>query len=73
MAIRIVQLGTPRVRGEGLRVGTVRRHPRGVPKAEFASVAAGDVFWVKRGDRWLIRSEVFVALTCSGGCEAAVP
>ena len=31
--------------------------------------------WVKRGERWLIRSEVFVALTCSGvGCEAsAVP
>ena len=31
--------------------------------------------WVKRGNRWLIRSEVFVALTCSGsGCEAvAVP
>jgi hypothetical protein len=31
--------------------------------------------WVKRGDQWLIRSEVFVALTCtSGGCEsAAVP
>jgi len=28
--------------------------------------------WVKRGDRWLIRSEVFVALTCSGaGCDAA--
>ncbi|MGH9144173.1 MAG: YybH family protein [Vicinamibacterales bacterium] len=28
--------------------------------------------WVRRGDRWLIRSEVFVALTCSGvGCEAA--
>ena len=28
--------------------------------------------WVKRGDRWLIRSEVFVALTCSGaGCQAA--
>ena len=31
--------------------------------------------WVKRGDRWLIRSEVFVALTCSGvGCKSvAVP
>jgi ketosteroid isomerase-like protein len=31
--------------------------------------------WVKRGDRWLIRSEVFVALTCSGvGCESiAIP
>src|SRR4051812_43573810 len=31
--------------------------------------------WVKRGERWLIRSEVFVALTCSGvGCgSSAVP
>lgn len=37
MAIRIVQLGSPRARAEGLRLGTVRRPPRGVPKAEFAS------------------------------------
>ena len=37
MAIRIVQLGTPRAPGEGLRLGTVRRPPRGVPKTEFAS------------------------------------
>ncbi|HOG30114.1 MAG TPA: DUF488 family protein [Vicinamibacterales bacterium] len=37
MAIRVVRLGTPRVPGEGLRLGTVRRPPRGVPKAEFAS------------------------------------
>ena len=36
MPIRIVQLGTPRAKGEGLRIGTVRRPPRGVPKAEFA-------------------------------------
>ncbi len=36
MAIRIVQLGSPRVKGEGLRLGTVRRPPRGVPKSEFA-------------------------------------
>ena len=36
MAIRIVQLGTPRASGEGLRIGTVRRPPRGVPKDEFA-------------------------------------
>lgn len=36
MAIRIVQLGTPRAAGEGLRLGTVRRPPRGVPKADFA-------------------------------------
>ena len=32
MTIRIVRLGTPRAAGEGLRVGTVRRPPRGVPK-----------------------------------------
>ena len=37
MPIRIVQLGSPRAPGEGLRIGTVRRPPRGVPKAEFAS------------------------------------
>jgi uncharacterized protein YeaO (DUF488 family) len=36
MAIRIVRLGTPRVAGEGLRLGTVRRPPRGVKKADFA-------------------------------------
>ena len=37
MAIRVVRLGTPRTSGEGLRLGTVRRPPRGVPKAEVAS------------------------------------
>jgi uncharacterized protein YeaO (DUF488 family) len=36
MAIRIVQLGSPRETDEGLRVGTVRRPPRGVPKSEYA-------------------------------------
>jgi uncharacterized protein YeaO (DUF488 family) len=36
MPIRIVQLGSPRAAGEGLRIGTVRRPPRGVPKGEFA-------------------------------------
>jgi uncharacterized protein YeaO (DUF488 family) len=36
MPIRILQLGTPRAEGEGLRLGTVRRPPRGVPKADFA-------------------------------------
>jgi len=34
--IHIVQLGSPRLSDEGLRLGTVRRPPRGVPKAEFA-------------------------------------
>lgn len=37
MAIRVVRLGSPRAKDEGLRIGTVRRPPRGVPKAEFAS------------------------------------
>ena len=36
MAISVVRLGAPRTKGEGLRIGTVRRPPRGVPKAEFA-------------------------------------
>src|SRR5262245_10567210 len=36
MAIRIVQLGTGRQNGEGLRIGTVRRPPRGVKKTDYA-------------------------------------
>src|SRR5881398_3625731 len=44
MAIRIVRLGTPRAAGEGLRIGTVRRPPRGVPKEEFASRDFYDVW-----------------------------
>ena len=36
MAVRIVRLGSARAAGEGLRIGTVRRPPRGVPKTEFA-------------------------------------
>ena len=37
MSIHVVRLGTPRTPGEGPRLGTVRRPPRGVPKEEFAS------------------------------------
>lgn len=36
MVVRIVRLGSERLDGEGLRIGTVRRPPRGVPKSEFA-------------------------------------
>ena len=36
MSIRVIRLGTPRERGEGLRIGTVRRPPRGVRKADYA-------------------------------------
>lgn len=44
MAIRIVRLGTPRAANEGLRLGTVRRPPRGVPKSEHASRDFYDVW-----------------------------
>jgi len=44
MAIRVVRLGSPRGRGEGLRLGTVRRPPRGVPKSEHASRDFYDVW-----------------------------
>lgn len=44
MAIKIVQLGSPREGGEGLRIGTVRRPPRGVPKSEFSSRDFYDVW-----------------------------
>jgi uncharacterized protein YeaO (DUF488 family) len=37
MSVRVVRLGDERVNGEGIRIGTVRRPPRGVPKSEFAS------------------------------------
>jgi len=36
MAVRVVRLGTPRLSGEGTRLGTVRRPPRGVRKEDFA-------------------------------------
>jgi uncharacterized protein YeaO (DUF488 family) len=45
MTVRIVRLGTPRARGEGLRIGTVRRPPRGVPASRFASDDWYDVWY----------------------------
>jgi uncharacterized protein YeaO (DUF488 family) len=44
MSIRIVRLGSERVAGEGLRIGTVRRPPRGVPKDEYAKRNLYDVW-----------------------------
>jgi uncharacterized protein YeaO (DUF488 family) len=44
MTVRIVRLGTPRVSGEGVRIGTVRRPPRGVPKAQYAAQNWYDVW-----------------------------
>ena len=45
MAIRIVRFGTARQPDEGPRIGTVRRPPRGVPKAQFASQNWYDVWF----------------------------
>ena len=45
MAVRIVRLGSARAAGEGLRIGTVRRPPRGVPKSEFARGNWYDVWY----------------------------
>jgi uncharacterized protein YeaO (DUF488 family) len=44
MALRVVRLGTPREANEGLRIGTVRRPPRGVPKAQVATRDFYDVW-----------------------------
>ena len=66
MGIRIVRLGSPRVNGEGLRIGTVRRPPRGVPKAEFASRDFYDT-WLPQ----LAPSEALVALGLAADDEKA--
>jgi uncharacterized protein YeaO (DUF488 family) len=42
--LRVVRLGDPRSPGEGLRIGTVRRPPRGVPKSEYANQDWYDVW-----------------------------
>ena len=44
MSLRVVRLGSPRAPDEGVRIGTVRRPPRGVPKEEFASRDFYDVW-----------------------------
>jgi uncharacterized protein YeaO (DUF488 family) len=45
MSVRVVRLGSPRLPGEGLRIGTVRRPPRGVPKTQYASGNWYDVWY----------------------------
>ena len=45
MAICVIRLGSARGAREGLRIGTVRRPPRGVPKSEFASRNWYDVWF----------------------------
>lgn len=45
MTVRIVRLGSPRAVGEGTRIGTVRRPPRGVPREQFAAQDWYDVWY----------------------------
>jgi uncharacterized protein YeaO (DUF488 family) len=45
MSLRVVRLGTPRIPGEGTRIGTVRRPPRGVPKTQFSAQNWYDVWF----------------------------
>jgi len=45
MPVRVVRLGSSRAPGEGTRIGTVRRPPRGVPKAQFSSHNWYDVWF----------------------------
>lgn len=45
MSVRVVRLGSPRVPQEGIRIGTVRRPPRGVPKAQFSKQNWYDVWF----------------------------
>jgi uncharacterized protein YeaO (DUF488 family) len=67
MTIRIVRLGSERLPDEGLRIGTVRRPPRGVPKADFARRNFYDV-WLPN----LAPSEALVkrALAAAAGDDA---
>ena len=44
MTVRVVRLGSDRLPGEGLRIGTVRRPPRGVPRSEYAQRNLYDVW-----------------------------
>ena len=45
MSVRVIRLGTPRIPGEGTRIGTVRRPPRGVPKSQFSARNWYDVWF----------------------------
>jgi len=66
MPIRVVRLGSPRSAGEGLRLGTVRRPPRGVPKAEIARRDFYDV-WLPE----LAPSEALLRIGQAAGDDAS--
>jgi uncharacterized protein YeaO (DUF488 family) len=61
MAVHVVRLGSPRSPGEGLRIGTVRRPPRGGPKSEFASRDYYDVWYPNLAPSEELRKEGLAA------------
>lgn len=63
MSLRIVRLGTPRILDEGLRIGTVRRPPRGVPKSEFAKQNWYDVWFPNLAPSLPLMKQALVAET----------
>lgn len=63
MPIRIVRLGAPRAAGEGLRIGTVRRPPRGIPRDQFARRDFYDVWLPQLAPSEPLRKSAQVAET----------
>lgn len=59
MTIRIVRLGAPRTANEGLRIGTVRRPPRGVPKAEYSERNLYDIWFPNLAPSEVLLKEFF--------------
>lgn len=67
MTVRIVRLGSERQPGEGLRIGTVRRPPRGVPKGEYASRNFYDVWLPNLAPSEALLKEAHAALAAGDG------
>lgn len=62
MAIRVVRLGSPRHKGEGLRIGTVRRPPRGVRKSEYAAKDIYDLWFPNLSPSEALLKEVVIPI-----------
>lgn len=61
MAISIVQLGAARKAKEGLRIGTVRRPPRGVKKSDFAEKNYYDIWYPNLSPTAALVKQAFAA------------
>lgn len=66
MSVHIVQLGTPRLSAEGLRIGTVRRPPRGIRKSDFAKLDYYDVWFPNLSPTPELIKEAFAAKDAAG-------